>query len=97
MRRAAGLGLVTLLTLTAANATIQLGVDPLRRGRVMALIMVLMGGTAIGSPIIGWIGQTMGPRWTLLVVARRPWSILVSVLVLRLRWRRPPELSASLW
>jgi len=62
------LGLVTLLTLTASNASIQLGVDPLRRGRVMALyIMVLMGGTAIGSPIIGWVGQTMGPRWTLIV------------------------------
>jgi len=62
------LGLVTLLTLTATNASIQLGVDPLRRGRVMSLyIMVLMGSTAIGSPIIGWIGQAMGPRWTLIV------------------------------
>ena len=62
------LGFVTLLTLTATNASIQLGVDPLRRGRVMSLyIMVLMGSTAIGSPIIGWIGQAMGPRWTLIV------------------------------
>ena len=84
------MGLVTLLTLTAANASIQLGVDPLRRGRVMALyIMVLMGGTAIDSPIIGWIGQTMGPRWTLLVGgAATVVGVLASVSVLRLRSRR---------
>jgi MFS family permease len=81
------LGLATLLTLTAANASIQLGVDPLRRGRVMALyIMVLMGGTAIGSPIIGWVGQTMGPRWTLIVGgAVTVVGVLASSLLLRRR------------
>lgn len=61
------LGLVALLTLTASNASIQLGVDPAIRGRVMALYaMVLMGGTPIGSPIIGWVGEVFGPRWTLI-------------------------------
>jgi MFS family permease len=81
------LGLVTLLTLTAANASIQLGVDPMRRGRVMALyIMVLMGGTAIGSPIIGWVGYTMGPRWTLIVGgAVTVIGVLASSLALRRR------------
>jgi MFS family permease len=81
------LGLVTLLTLTAANASIQLGVDSVRRGRVMALyIMVLMGGTAIGSPIIGWVGQTMGPRWTLIVGGVvTVIGVLASVMLLRRR------------
>ena len=66
------MGFVTLLTMTAGNASIQLGVDPWLRGRVMALyIMVLMGGTPIGSPILGWVGETLGPRWTLLGVARQ--------------------------
>jgi MFS family permease len=61
------LGLAALLTLTAANATVQLGVDPALRGRVMALYaMVLMGGTPVGAPLIGWVGQTFGPRWTLI-------------------------------
>ena len=33
----------------------------------MALYMtIVMGGTPIGSPIIGWVGETFGPRWTLL-------------------------------
>jgi MFS family permease len=83
------LGLVTLLTLTAANASIQLGVDPVRRGRVMALyIMVLMGGTAIGSPVIGWVGHTMGPRWTLIVGgAVTVIGVLASSLALRRRLR----------
>ena len=40
--------------LNSANATVQLGVDPAMRGRVMALYMaVLMGGTPIGAPLIG--------------------------------------------
>jgi MFS family permease len=84
------LGLVTLLTLTATNASIQLGVDPLRRGRVMSLyIMVLMGSTAIGSPIIGWIGQAMGPRWTLIIGgAVTVIGVLASSLVLQRRSRR---------
>ena len=83
------LGLVTLLTLTAANASIQLGVDSLRRGRVMALyIMVLMGGTPLGSPILGWIGEAMGARWTLIGGgAATLLGIVVSVLALRGRLR----------
>jgi MFS family permease len=61
------LGLCSLTLITSANATFQMGVAPAMRGRVMALyMMVFMGGTPIGAPIIGWIGQTFGPRWTLL-------------------------------
>ena len=61
------MGLAVLLTLTAANATIQLGVDAALRGRVMALYAtVLMGGTPLGAPLIGWVGQAFGPRWTLI-------------------------------
>ena len=25
-----------------------------------------MGGTAIGSPILGWVAETMGPRWAVI-------------------------------
>jgi MFS family permease len=61
------MGLAALLTLTASNASVQLGVAPQLRGRVMALYaMVLMGGTPIGSPILGWVGEAFGPRWTLI-------------------------------
>ena len=91
------LGLVTLLTLTAANASIQLTVDPLRRGRVMALyIMVLMGGTAIGSPILGWVAESMGPRWALIGGgAATVLGVLSSVAMLQIRSRRKRALSAE--
>src|SRR4051794_1850424 len=61
------IGLCALTMLNSANATMQLESEPALRGRVMALYMtVVMGGTPIGSPIIGWVGQEFGPRWTLL-------------------------------
>ncbi|WP_432942002.1 MFS transporter [Kribbella sp. CA-253562] len=61
-------GFASLTMLTAANATMQLGIEPTMRGRVMALYMtVLMGGTPIGSPFIGWVGQEFGARWSLIV------------------------------
>jgi MFS family permease len=63
-------GICTLMLMTSANSTVQLGAAPHMRGRVMALYMaVFMGGTAIGGPIIGWIGQTVGARAAILVGA----------------------------
>ena len=47
-------GVTSLTFITAANATMQLAVDPVMRGRVMALYMaVFMGGTPIGAPLVG--------------------------------------------
>ena len=62
------MGLAAMTMLNTANATMQLSVTPTMRGRVMALYMaMLMGSTTVGSPFIGWIGQTFGARWTLIV------------------------------
>jgi MFS family permease len=61
------LGLAQMTMLNSANSTMQLAVDPMMRGRVMALYMaVLGGGTPIGAPIIGWLAQSFGARWGLL-------------------------------
>lgn len=60
------IGFFTLTLLNSANATMQLESDPLMRGRVMALYMtVVQGGTPIGAPIIGWVGEELGARWSL--------------------------------
>ena len=60
------LGFTALTALTTANAMVQTRVDPLVRGRVMALYMaIFMGGTPVGAPLIGWIGDTFGARWTI--------------------------------
>jgi MFS family permease len=61
------LGMAALTIITTANAYMQTSVDPQVRGRVMALyLMVFMGGTPVGAPIIGWVADVLGPRWSLL-------------------------------
>ncbi|SES45206.1 Predicted arabinose efflux permease, MFS family [Pedococcus cremeus] len=61
-------GLSALTALTTANAMVQLRVEPFMRGRVMALYMaIFMGGTPLGAPIIGWIGDVFGARWTIAI------------------------------
>jgi MFS family permease len=53
---------------TAANSRMQLGADPLLRGRVMSLYMlVFLGGTTVGSLITGAIAETYGVRAALVV------------------------------
>jgi MFS family permease len=46
----------------------QLGVEPVMRGRVMALYMaVFFGGTPIGAPLVGAVAEAFGPRWSLII------------------------------
>ena len=56
-----GFAVVTMLT--TANGYVQTTTDPALRGRVLALYMaILMGGTPIGAPIVGWVAAEYGPR-----------------------------------
>jgi MFS family permease len=72
-------GFASLTMLTSANAAIQLSVAPELRGRVMSIyVMVLLGTTPLGSPVVGWIGETYGPRYAVLVGAVA--TLLVAVL-----------------
>ncbi|MGI8435070.1 MAG: MFS transporter, partial [Nocardioidaceae bacterium] len=60
-------GVTALTMLTSLQTVVQLNVAAEMRGRVVALyMMTLMGGTPFGAPVIGWVGETFGPRWTLL-------------------------------
>ena len=56
-------GATSITFLARANTTLQLKAAPEMRGRVMALWAVaFLGSTPIGGPIIGWIGEHLGPR-----------------------------------
>jgi len=56
-------GLAVLTFTTAANSATQLGTTAEMRGRVMGLYMlVFLGGTPIGSPLVGWIAEAFGAR-----------------------------------
>ncbi|GGF41922.1 MFS transporter [Marmoricola endophyticus] len=88
------LGLSTLLMMNAANTYVQLGTQPAMRGRVLALyLMIFQGGTPVGAPIIGWVGGTLGARWTMIGGgAIAVVGVLLAVAVFsggpRLRYRR---------
>jgi MFS family permease len=61
-------GMAMLTFSTATNASVQLGVEPALRGRVMALYMLCFtGGTPVGAMIIGMVSGAYGPRWGLVV------------------------------
>jgi MFS family permease len=63
-----GFAVVTMLT--TANGYVQTTTEPALRGRVLALYMaILMGGTPIGAPIVGWVAAEFGPRIAILVGA----------------------------
>jgi MFS family permease len=60
-------GLAALTVITAANAFVQMTTGAEMRGRVMALYMaIFMGGTPVGAPLLGWIAEHFGARWTLI-------------------------------
>jgi MFS family permease len=56
-------GVAVLTFTTTANSTVQLGSAPHVRGRVMALyVLVFLGGTPVGAPLIGALAEAFGPR-----------------------------------
>ena len=76
------------LTLTnGTNSIMQLSTEPAMRGRVMALrVGIALGGTPIGAPIVGWVANHFGPRWSLGIGAVAGFTAaLVAVYVLARR------------
>jgi len=63
-------GLAALTFMTASNSMMQLTTERAMRGRVLALrIAVVMGGTPLGAPLVGWVVDRFGARWALGVAA----------------------------
>ncbi|OOG41577.1 MFS transporter [Rhodanobacter sp. C05] len=62
---------VSAQTLTTSTISlVQLSTEPAMRGRVMAILLAIaLGGTPIGAPLVGWVADTLGPRWALWVGA----------------------------
>ncbi|MEX2984635.1 MFS transporter [Streptomyces sp. C36] len=57
------IGMCGLTINVTANSGLQMAADPALRGRVMSLfMMVFMGGTPLGAPLVGWITDAYGPR-----------------------------------
>jgi MFS family permease len=59
-------GRASLTVATTANAVMQTTVPAELRGRVTGVyLLVFMGGTPLGSPLVGWLSGVVGVRWTL--------------------------------
>ncbi|MEU3446285.1 MFS transporter [Streptomyces thermolilacinus] len=57
------IGMFGLTVNVTANSFVQLATDPVMRGRVMSLyMMVFAGGTPLGAPLLGWVTDTYGAR-----------------------------------
>jgi MFS family permease len=77
------MGVSNLAFQAMANSSVQLWVEPAVRGRVMGLYMlVFVGGTPLGAPIIGWITNHAGPRAGMAVCGLVPAAAAVVVGVL---------------
>ncbi len=66
-------GFASLMFLTNSNQLVQMSTNVLVRGRVMSLyIMVLIGGQALGGPLMGWLAEHLGVEWAMLIAGAMP-------------------------
>ncbi len=87
-------GVFSITVTTTANSTMQLGSSAEMRGRVMALyLLVFLGTTPFGAPLIGWIAEVLGPRFSLIIggLASASAAAVVGLAMLRLSGTRVRE------
>ncbi len=79
-------GGMALMTLISANSFVQTNCEPTLRGRVMGIyLLIFMGGTPIGSPLIGWFAEVVGIRWTVMGCGL---IVLIASIVIYIALRR---------
>lgn len=94
----AGIGFTRLLFATGAESIVQMSSNRTVRGRVMAIYaMVVLGGQAVGGPLMGLLVELWGARLAMVVSGVVPAlaAIVIAVLLARtgrlrlyLRWNR---------
>lgn len=61
-----GIGIAAQIFTSTSNSLLQLAADPAVRGRVSSIVLaVFLGTTPLGSPLVGWVADSFGPRWAL--------------------------------
>ena len=83
----ATIGFCRLLFATGAESIVQLSSNRAIRGRVMAVYsMVVLGGQAIGGPIIGWAAEQFGVREAMVIAGAVPAAAAIVIAVLLARF-----------
>jgi MFS family permease len=92
-----GVGLSRLMLMTAGETMMQFSSNLAIRGRVMAFwALVIVGGQAIGGPLMGFIAEQIGPKNALVVAGAVPAVAAVAIALLlarsgRLKMRVTPR------
>lgn len=82
----ATIGFCRLLFATGAESIVQLSSNRAIRGRVMAVYsMVVLGGQAIGGPIMGWAAEAFGVREAMVIAGAVPAAAAIVIAVLLAR------------
>jgi MFS family permease len=73
-------GAANLAFLTSAQSLVQLTVPEYLRGRVVAIyLLAFMGSGALGGPVVGFVDETLGPRFGLLLAGVVPALVTATV------------------
>jgi len=82
-------GVAAQIFMTSTNSLVQLSTEQGMRGRVMALLLaIILGCTPLGAPLVGWVADVFGPRWSLGVAAASGFAaVLVGMRFLSQRGR----------
>ncbi|MHB1173256.1 MAG: MFS transporter [Lacisediminihabitans sp.] len=82
----ATVGFSRLLFATGAESIVQLSSNRAIRGRVMAIYsMVMLGGQALGGPLMGWIAEQWGVRAAMVVAGAVPGAAAIVIAILLAR------------
>ncbi|MGV8895496.1 MAG: MFS transporter [Rhodoglobus sp.] len=80
------IGLARLLYMTAGETMMQLSSNLAIRGRIMAFwVMVVVGGQAIGGPLMGWFAENLGAKTAMVISGAVPTlaAIVIAILLSR--------------
>lgn len=92
------IGVLNLLFITGANSLVQLSSNPAIRGRVMSVyVLLLLGGQAIGGPVMGWLVESWGAHVGMIVSGAVPTvaALTIGILLRRRRTRVRARLAAA--
>ena len=82
----AGIGIARLVYAIMADSLVQLSCNPGIRGRVMSFYVIIMvGGQAIGGPLMGGLAELLGPQTALVISGAVPAlaAVIIAALIAR--------------
>ena len=87
-------GISALTMMIAANSYVQANSDIAIRGRIMGIYMfIFMGGTPIGSPLIGYTAEQFGPRSTIAICGI---ITILAALIALLKYRKTAQIPSDI-